>query len=55
MLASRLAVLITPPAPGNVERFVKGMEMTSRKEFWTETAPTRKGRAARATVVEKYI
>jgi hypothetical protein len=31
------------------------MEITSRNEFWTGTAPTKKGSAARATAVEKYI
>ena len=38
-----------------MERFDRGMESRFSLGLWTGTAPTRKGNAARATVMEKYI
>jgi hypothetical protein len=56
MLASKLAGSIpTLRALWNVDRFDKGMEIKSRKEFCAGTAPTRKGSARRTTEAEKYI
>ena len=56
MPAPRLAEsIVVLRAPWIVKRFDKGTEIKSRKEFWAGKAPTRKGSAARAMVVEKYI
>jgi hypothetical protein len=55
MLSSRLAASIAPVTPSRVERFDKGMEITLRGEFGTETTNTRNGSAARKTAVEKYM
>jgi hypothetical protein len=52
MLASRLS---TVTALCTFERFDIGMDITPREELWTETAPTRKGSAAKAMVEKKYI
>ena len=37
------------------QRFDRGMESKLSLELWAGTAPTRKGNAARATVMEKCI